>query len=359
MCAGIDVAARKTDDDMSHPWDPPDPGQERITSRAGRSHRSIGIVLLVVTALVVGGAVSYVLSQWQAARTETADLPTVPPTTTSLPPLTTSTTSTVPPTTTSTTTSTTLAPTTTTVAAVVGDHMVFADGHALGHITADGFVAYQGDPTTQIRQGTINVASVVNFIGAQFNVQIRPLDPTEVSTTCPVAVEPRAADNADPLGLWVESPTWQFLPTSATPVQLTDPSVTAVIQLIAANNAIQPAPPPTRGSAVLVDLVGDGAPDLVVSATYSDDSMYYRMVAVAADDNPASATPVMLEFGGSFHDDGSRDPQSRGELRVDAVAELTGHAPFELVVRRTTSNTTGVSVRDLAGKELAAYTCPR
>src|SRR5512143_67019 len=99
---------------MSHPWDPPDPGQERITSRAGRSHRSIGIVLLVVTALVVGGAVSYVLSQWQAARTETADLPTVPPTTTSLPPLTTSTTSTVPPTTTSTTTSTTLAPTTTT-----------------------------------------------------------------------------------------------------------------------------------------------------------------------------------------------------------------------------------------------------
>jgi hypothetical protein len=345
---------------MSHPWDPPDPGQERITSHAGRAHRSIGIVLLVVTALVAGGAVSYVLSQWQAARTETADLPTVAPTTTttSLPPSTASTTtSTLPPTTT-TTTSTTLAPTTT-VAPVIGDHMVFADGHALGHITPDGFQVYQGDPTTQIRQGTIEVASVVNFVGAHFNVQVRPLDPSEMSATCPVAVEPRAADNIDPLGLWVESPTWQFLPTTATPVALTDPTVTAVIQLIAANNAITPAPPPTKGSAVLVDLVGDGVPDLIVSATYSDDSIYYRMVAVAADDNPASAAAVMLEFGGSFHEDGSRDPQSRGELRVDGVAELTGRSPFELFIRRTTSNTTGVSLRDLAGTELARYTCPR
>jgi hypothetical protein len=237
--------------------------------------------------------------------------------------------------------------------------MVFADGHALGHITPDGFQVYQGDPTTQIRQGTIEVASVVNFVGAHFNVQVRPLDPSEMSATCPVAVEPRAADNIDPLGLWVESPTWQFLPTTATPVALTDPTVTAVIQLIAANNAITPAPPPTKGSAVLVDLVGDGVPDLIVSATYSDDSIYYRMVAVAADDNPASAAAVMLEFGGSFHEDGSRDPQSRGEVRVDGVAELTGRSPFELFIRRTTSNTTGVSLRDLAGNELARYTCPR
>lgn len=301
---------------------------------------------------------SYVLSQWQAARTETAALPTVVSTTTSLPPSTSSTTSTSAPTTTTTTTTTTVAPTTT-LAPVTGDHMVFADGHALGHVTPNGFVAYQGDPTTQIRQGTIEVASVVNFVGAQFNVQVRPLDPSELSSTCPVAVEPRAADNVDPLGLWVESPTWHFLPTAATPVALTDPSVTAVIQLIAANNAIQPAPPPTRGSAVLVDLVGDGVPDLIVSATYSDDSIYYRMVAVAADDNPSSATAVMLEFGGSFHEDGSRDPQSRGELRVDGVAELSGRSPFELFIRRTTSNTTGVSLRDLAGNELAAYTCPR
>ena len=143
------------------------------------------------------------------------------------------------------------------------------------------------------------------------------------------------------------------------PVPLTDPSVTAVIQLITANNGVSPAPPPQRGSAVLVDLIGDGVPDLVVSATYSDDSIYYRLVAIAPDVNPDAASTVMIEFGGSFHDDGTRDPQSRGELRVDGVVELTGAPPFELFIRRTTSNTKGVSIRDLTGAELATWSCPR
>ena len=49
-------------------WDPPDPDHERRSYYAGRSNRSVGIVLLVVTALVAGGAVSYVLSQWQDSR---------------------------------------------------------------------------------------------------------------------------------------------------------------------------------------------------------------------------------------------------------------------------------------------------
>ena len=354
MCAGFGVVVRKTVANMSHLWDPPDPDHER-RYRAGRSNRSVGIVLLVVTALVAGGVASYVLSQWQDARSGVAALPTALPTVAST-------------STTSTTTSTTLAPTTTSTtttvpiiagAPVVGDHMVFADGYPVGHVSPSGFAVYQGDAVSQLRLGAAQMSSVVNFVGAQFSVQVRALDPSEVSPTCPIAVQPRASDNAVPLGLWVEAPNWQLQPQAATPVPLTDPSVTAVIQLITANNGVSPAPPPQRGSAVLVDLIGDGVPDLVVSATYSDDSIYYRLVAIAPDDNPDAASTVMIEFGGSFHDDGTRDPQSRGELRVDGVVELTGAPPFELFIRRTTANTKGGSIRDLTGAELATWSCPR
>ena len=340
---------RKTVANMSHPWDPPDPDQDRHARTAGRANRSVGIVLLVVTALVGGGAVSYVLSQWQDARSESA---AIVPTTFS----TTSTSTTIA----LTTTTTTIAPTTTTtVAPVVGDHMVFADGYPLGHISPAGFAPYQGDPVPQLRRGSFEVSSIVNFVGSQFNVQIRPLDPSESPATCPIAVGPRAADNADPLGLWVEAPTWKLLPATFTPVSMDDPTVAAVVQLITTNNGVQPAPPPQRGSAVLVDLVGDGVPDLVVSATYSDNAEYYRMVAVAADNNPSAASVVMLEFGATYLPDGSRDPQSRGDLRVDGVVEMTGASPFELFIRRTTANTKGVTIRDLTGAELASWSCPR
>ncbi len=80
MCAGFGVVVRKTVLNMSHLWDPPDPDHER-RYRAGRSNRSVGIVLLVVTALVAGGVVAYVLSQWQEARSGVAALPTAAPTT--------------------------------------------------------------------------------------------------------------------------------------------------------------------------------------------------------------------------------------------------------------------------------------
>ena len=342
---------------MSHLWDPPDPDQERNPFHGGRSNRAVGIVLLVLMALVVGGAAAYVLSQWQDARRPAVAAPTVAPTTASTSTTSTTTSTTIAPSTT--TTTTTIAATTTTFAPVVGDHMVFADGYPLGHISPAGFALYQGDAVSQLRQGSLQMSSVVNFVGSQFSVQVRPLDPLEMSASCPIAVQPRAADNAEPLGLWVEAPTWQLQPKTATPVALNDPSVVAVIQLITANNAVSPAPPPKSGSAVLVDLIGDGVPDLIVSATYSDDSIYYRLVAVAPDGNPDAATTVMIEFGGSFRDDGSRDPQSRGELRVDGVVEMTGKPPFELFIRRTTSNTRGVSIRDIAGTELAASSCPR
>ena len=213
------------------------------TFHGGRSNRSVGIVLLVLMALVVGGAAAYVLSQWQDSRRPAAAAPTVAPTTAS--------------------TSTTIddhdhhdhcpdhyldhhddhrSPTTTTTfAPVVGDHMVFADGYPLGHISPAGFAQYQGDAVSQLRQGPMQMSSVVNFVGSQFSVQVRPLDPLEMSPTCPIAVQPRAADNAEPLGLWVEAPNWQLQPTTAAaPVPLNDPRVVAVIQLITANNAVSP-----------------------------------------------------------------------------------------------------------------------
>src|SRR3954447_5847856 len=364
VCDGFGVGVRKTVPNMSHSWDPPDPNRGGDAFQAGRSNRSVGIVLLVLTALIAGGVVSYVLSQWQDARGGGADAaPTVAPTnattiptTTTIPP----TTTTIPPTT-STTTTSTIPATTSTALVVVGDHMVFADGHPLGHISPGGFVAYQGDAASQLRQGPVQMSSIVNFVGSQFAAQVRPLEPGEMSATCPVTVQPRASDNADPLGLWIEAPTWQLQPSTATPVALTDPNVQAVVQLITASNGVQPAPPPQRGSAVMVDLIGDGVPDLIVSATFTDDNtdVYYRLVAVAPDGNADAATPVLLEFGTSFRADGSRDPLSRGELRVDGVVEMSGKQPYELFIRRTTANTKGVTIRDLAGTEIASSSCPR
>jgi hypothetical protein len=341
---------------MSHLWDPPDPEHQRNSFFAGRSNRSVGIVLLVVTALVAGGAASYVLSQWQDSRDDAEAAPTVAPTTASTSTSTTSstTTTTIAPT----TTTTTIAPTTTAVP-VLGDHMVFADGYPLGRISPTGFSLYEGDAVSQLRQGPAQMSSIVNFVGSQFSVQIRPLDPLEMSATCPISVQPRAGDNAEPLGLWVESPNWRLQPESFVPVPLADPAVSAVVALVTTNNGVQPAPPAQKGSAVLVDLIGDGVPDLVVSANFSDDVVYYRLVAIAPDNNPDAATTVMIEFGVTYRQDGSRDPQSLGELRVDGVAEMTGTAPFELFIRRTTANTRGVSIRDLAGTELATMSCPR
>jgi hypothetical protein len=337
---------------MSHLWDPPVPEHGRPVSRRGRSNRNVGIVLLVVTALVAGGAVSYVLSQWQDARSGASALPTAAPTTSTTTSSTTTTT-TIPPTSTTTTVSTTVP------VQVVGDHMVFADGYPLGVVSPSGFAAYQGDPVPQLRQGQTEMSSVINFVGSQFSVNVRPLAPEEISSTCPIAVQPRAADNAEPLGLWVEAPNWKLMADKAIPVLPNDPAVLAVVQLVIASAGVQPAPPAQRGSAVMVDLIGDGVPDLVVSADYADDSIYYRLVAVAPDGNPDAASAVMLEAGPTFTADGSRDPQSRGELRVEGVVEMNGPAPFELLVRRTTANTKGVSIRDLGGNELASSSCPR
>lgn len=355
MCAGSGVVVGKTVTHMSHLWDLPDPQRERTPYRAGRSNRSVGIVLLVLMALVVGGAVAYVLSQWKDSRSGAAALPTAAPTTS-----TTSTSSTT------STTTTTIAPTTTTtttpiisVVPIVGDHMVFADGYPIGHISPAGFQQYEGDALAQLRQGPAEMSSVVNFVGSRFSVRVRPLDPSEISESCPVAVQPRAADNAEPLGLWVEAPNWQLQPPAATPVLANDPSVIAVVQLVITANGVQPTPPAQRGSAVLADLIGDGNPDLIVSASFSDDSSYYRLVAIAPDGNPELASAVMLEFGPTFLGDGTRDPQSRGELRVDGVVEMTGPPPFELFIRRTTADTKGVSIRDLTGAELGSSSCPR
>src|SRR5262249_31450704 len=149
------VVVRKTVPNMSHSWDPPDPERGGDAFQAGRSNRSVGIVLLVLTALIAGGVVSYVLSQVQEARTGADAPPPVPPTVATIP-----TTTTIPPTTTTVAPTTTTIPATTTTAIVVtGDHMVFADGYPLGHISPDGFASYQGDAASQLRQGPVEMSS--------------------------------------------------------------------------------------------------------------------------------------------------------------------------------------------------------
>src|SRR4051812_50095654 len=79
VCDGFGVGVRKTVPNMSQSWDPPDPDRGGDAFQAGRSNRSVGIVLLVLTALIAGGVVSYVLSQWQDARGGGDAAPTVGP----------------------------------------------------------------------------------------------------------------------------------------------------------------------------------------------------------------------------------------------------------------------------------------
>src|SRR4051812_46534725 len=145
VCDGFGVGVRKTVPNMSQSWDPPDPDRGGDAFQPGQSNRSVGIVLLVLTALIAGGVVSYVLSQWQDARSGADAAPTFAPTlaptiATTIPATTTTTTPPPPPPPASTTpaATSTIPATTTTAIVVVGDHMVFADGYPLGHISADG-----------------------------------------------------------------------------------------------------------------------------------------------------------------------------------------------------------------------------
>ncbi len=265
-------------------------------------------------------------------------LPTLASTTTSTTTSSTTTTSTIP----ATTTTTTIAPTTT-AAPVVGDHMVFADGYPLGHISPAGFAAYQGDAVIAAAPGLH--PGLVRRQLRRFAVQ-RPGPPPRSVGDLGVVSDRRAAARcrqrraAGPVGRGPELAV--AAADRSTPVPLDDPTVTAVIQLITTNDGVSPAPPPQRGSAVLVDLIGDGVPDLVVSATFSDHDVgvYYRLVAVAADGNPDDATTVMIEFGGSLPRRRLARPPVAGRAARRRGRRDDGQpSPFELFIRRTTANT--------------------
>lgn len=243
------------------------------------------------------------------------------------------------------------------VSPVIGDHMVFHDGVALGQVTPAGFVPYVGDPAPQLRQGEIQVTAMSTLIESRFLVQVRPLGADEEKRRCPAGVQPRPATNAYPVGLWVESPTWTFAPTPIAPLTL-GPDEASMVQTAMTAADVVGAPAPTRVQVVSADLAADGAADTVIAAAYRDDSMYYRLVIVAADGDPARVTTAFFEQGPSTAADGTSIPESDGTVTVDAIAELTGFAPYELVVRVRGGRFAGATVRAVDGTELASWACP-
>ena len=78
----------------------------------------------------------------------------------------------------------------------------------------------QGDPVPGSRPA--EMSSVINFVGSQFSAG-SSIDAGGDVAGVTIAV-PRAADNADPLGLWVEAPNWQLMPPAADPVAPNGPA---------------------------------------------------------------------------------------------------------------------------------------
>ena len=235
--------------------------------------------------------------------------------------------------------------------------MVFHDGTALGQVTPTGFVPYVGDPAPQLRQGEIQVTAMSTLVESQFLAQVRPLAADEQKRRCPVAVQPRPATNAYPVGLWVESPTWTFTPAPIAPLTFGSDQA-AMVQTVMAAAGVAEAPAPTKVQVVSADLAADGLVDTIVAAAYRDDSTYYRVVIVAADGDPARATAAFFEQGPSVAADGTAVAASNGTVTVDAIAELTGFAPYELVVRVRGGQFAGATVRTVDGTELASWVCP-
>jgi hypothetical protein len=342
----------------------------------GRSVSRITVLLSIVLAVGVGAVVAIVASNADrdAERSEAADdatsalVPTLPgvsiavnTTATTSPPTTVATTAdtaSVGSDTTAASTTSTVAATTTTVpvSPVVREHMVFHDGVALGRVTPDGFVPYEGEPGPQLRQSEIIVVAMSTLVPSQFVVQVRPLAPEEEKPRCPVGVQPRAASNAYPVGLWVELPNWVF---AAVPIAPRGFGVNeqAILQAVLSSKGVA-APPPTAVQVVSTDLLGDGVPDTVLAASYRDESMYYRVVIVAADGDPAQATAVFFEQGPSVGADGAPIAAADGAITVDAIAEVTGLPPFELVIRVRGGGFAGATIRDVAGDDLASWSCP-
>lgn len=328
--------------------------QEPAPTPAPSSRRWVPAVVIVV-ALLAGGGVAYLLTSGgdEASTDTTITGDTSDTTATSAAP---STTAGGDPTTTAGGATTTAAPTTSTAPSpVTGDHLVFHDGYLLGRVTPTGFVAAAGQ-NGELTPGGFEVTSISEFQVAQFPVEVRALLPDEAAQFCGPTVGPRPANNADPLGLWVEAPTWPLAPPSVTPAPFAETSVAVVAAAMATIDV--PSPPFTPGQAVLADLTGDGVNDLVVTVSYWDTSTYYRVVAVAMDADPAKTVPLLV-VGGSPSADGAGNPLPLALvlLRLDAVADLTGDGVAELVVRFGSTGLRGAVVLDLDGTTLASWRC--
>jgi hypothetical protein len=325
------------------------------------------VALAILGALVVGAVAAFGVTHLERRSEDSADTlssPTVTTTPVTTVPVTTVPATTVPATTVPVTTSpattslvTTVPPTTTApVSPVIGDHMVFHDGVALGQVTPTGFVAYVGDPAAQLRQGEFIIVSMSTLVQSQAVVQVRALSPDEEKAGCPVGVQPRTARNTYPVGLWVELPTWTFAPPIS-PAAFGAPEQ-SMLQTVLTAAGVPGAPPPSGVQVITADLIVDGVADTIVAASFRDDAIYYRIVAIAPDGDPARATAAFFEQGSSVNADGVAIAEADGTVTVDAIAELTGFAPYELVIRVRGGGFAGATLRTVDGAELASWACP-
>ncbi len=347
----------------SAPVEPTPPPPARVVSR-------VTVALAVLGALALGAAAAFGvthLDRRSEESTGTLDSPvgtTLPaPVTLAPAPATTVTTATTVPTTTSNETTApstappTAPPTTEPVSPVIGDHMVFHDGVALGQVTPTGFVAYVGDPAPQLRQGEFIIVSMSTLVQSQAVVQVRALAANEEKPRCPVGVQPRPAANTYPVGLWVELPTWTFAPAPISPGAFGTLQQT-MLQTVLSAAGVPDAPAPSAVQVVAADLAADGIADTIIAASFRDDAIYYRVVVIAPDGDPARATAAFFEQGPSVSADGVSIAEAEGTITVDAIAELTGFAPYELAIRVRGGSFAGATLRTIDGTELASWACP-
>ena len=346
------------------PVEPPHTPPTRVVSR-------LTVALAVLGALALGAAAAFGVTHLDRRSEDsvgTLDTPvsTTLPTPVTLAPapataVTSAPVTTAPVTTTTTLTATTAPPTapptTEPVSPVIGDHMVFHDGVALGQVTPTGFVAYIGDPAPQLRQGEFIIVSMSTLVRSQAVVQVRALAPNEEKPRCPVGVQPRPAANTYPVGLWVELPTWTFAPAPISPGAFGALQQT-MLQTVLSAAGVPDAPTPSAVQVVTADLAADGIADTIIAASFRDDAIYYRVVVIAADDDPARATTAFFEQGPSVGADGVAIAEAEGTVTVDAIAELTGFAPYELAIRVRGGDFAGATLRTIDGAELASWACP-
>ena len=367
---------------VSSRWGPPNPTDvvtstpdELAPTAPARVVSRLTVALAILGALALGAAAAFGVTHLDRRSEESVGtldtrvgttvpapvtLTPAPTTTGTTAPATTAPGTTAPGTTatlTSTTAPPTAPPTTEPVSPVIGDHMVFHDGVALGQVTPTGFVAYVGDPAPQLRQGEFIIVSMSTLVQSQAVVQVRALAASEEKPRCPVGVQPRPAANTYPVGLWVELPTWTFAPAPISPGAFGALQQT-MLQTVLSAAGVPDAPAPSAVQVVTADLAADGIADTIIAASFRNDAIFYRVVVIATDGDSASATAAFFEQGPSVGADGAAIAEAEGTVTVDAIAELTGFAPYELAIRVRGGDFAGATLRTTDGAELASWACP-